>query len=119
MKLLRGCTFAGLALFGLFLSLSPLTLPRATAQRSARGVTFVFEEGNRVIQNMGRGRWQEIIGGRPARYFDEMRLTPDYVELYTGNPQPTWVRIYSDHVVWRTEGDPTWRLGRSGWWERD
>jgi hypothetical protein len=118
MLLRQGRFLAGLgALAFLALTLTSSPLPRAQAQygRSPR-VVWVYDDGNRDLRVIGRGQWAEYWDDRQRRVFEERNRTPDYVEIYTDNPQPTWVRMHPDRVWWRTVGDPSWRPGRSGGW---
>jgi hypothetical protein len=104
-----------LGLLGVALLVALVTAQPATAQPDWRQ-TWAYDSSNRVLQNTAPGRWVELIDGRPVRYFDEVRRTPAFVEVYTEAPMPGWVLIFPRRVYWRVPGDPDWRPGGWGRW---
>jgi hypothetical protein len=78
---------------------------------------FRFDGGRRTLTRVGRDRWGEYEGDRLKRLFAEQRRTADFVELYTNDPVPTWVRVRDDRLDWRPAREKDWRPGKAGQWE--
>jgi len=87
----------------------------ADAQFEARA-RWVFDGGDRWLQQTEPGQWAEFVNGVPARNFNEVGRTARFVELYTETPTATWVRVYPRRLAWKTPFDPAWRVGRTGVW---
>ena|SRR5437588_146318 len=118
MRTSRGRLY-GLACLGLALVAFLLIASRARATQFDPRQLFVYDLPGRTLRQTAPGRWTEFINGRPARRFDELGRTPEYVELYTEAPVPTWVRIHPRQVFWRVPSDPVWRAGQTGSWASD
>jgi hypothetical protein len=79
---------------------------------------FKFDTDSRALVQTNYGVWTRFINGMPERTYVENGRTANFVEIYTENPGPTWVRIYSNQILWRAQGDTSWRVGGTGGWVR-
>jgi hypothetical protein len=79
---------------------------------------FKFDTDSRALVQTSNATWQRYINGLPERIYIELGRTPNFVEIYTENPGPTWVRIYADRVLWRAQDGMGWRAAGTGFWVR-
>src|SRR5262245_34565066 len=106
---------ASVAFLGLTLTVG--ALPRADAFPGGDPrYLWAFDQGDRTIKYTGGGKWAEYEDGRLKRVFVEQSRNTQFIEIYTDDPQPTWVRLHSSRVYWRTTGETVWRQGRTGGW---
>src|SRR4051794_36764889 len=60
-----------------------LASPAAAAQFDPRR-EWVSQDQSIVLRKTGPGQWTEFREGAPPRRYDELRCTPEFVEIYTG-----------------------------------
>ncbi len=94
-------------------------VPRSEAEQRDPRVIFQFTNETRSLQKIGFRRWAQVINGQQTRQYTEQARTPDYIEIYTEVPAPTWVRVFTNRVYWRGAGETTWRVGNPGSWVVD